>query len=462
MHTRYDELLKEVGWGNSRKITEQVCLDVLVKWRGDDENGQDQLDEILREVVVISDSDSDESDGEVEESDNSSPRRDHLPPAAQASQAQPVIPGLSRENFGMTNTYPTGFEARTEPVSAQSAPQPASGRRRKKQSGFKRYQQAWDDAVERSRGETAQLSLHQGSTAGHGPQHVYADNPPSMSGLPGPTPMYNGFVALRAQAASAPYSPADSRRPHAQVTPAPYGQSQPSFEPARQSPAEPRLQDMLVRSIEPTSPNSFQPPAFVRSLPPRTPLSPVRRSIQYPPAPHEGDTRARPFYVGNNRPAESIGERMHEEPTPYGRSPFPVERSLLPSTLPVDNRGPQATYGTPAPAQRVAVGVGRPGGSSNPILMEDRGGFYERVHTQPPSAAHNATGRWHQDESHVPARVVTWEEGSRYMREAQNDRDIEIIPVPEPRDRQEWPPNSSAYGQPYHYRPTGPPGGPEA
>ncbi|KAL6855400.1 hypothetical protein ACO1O0_006545 [Amphichorda felina] len=63
-HTRYDELLKETSWQNARKVVEALCLDILVKWRGDEETGRDQLDEILREVVVISDSDSEESDEE--------------------------------------------------------------------------------------------------------------------------------------------------------------------------------------------------------------------------------------------------------------------------------------------------------------------------------------------------------------------------------------------------------------
>jgi hypothetical protein len=33
---------------NARKAVEPVCLDVLVKWRGDEETGRDQMDEIIR------------------------------------------------------------------------------------------------------------------------------------------------------------------------------------------------------------------------------------------------------------------------------------------------------------------------------------------------------------------------------------------------------------------------------
>ncbi|KAK0723161.1 hypothetical protein B0T26DRAFT_252890 [Lasiosphaeria miniovina] len=66
-HTRYDELLKQTTWVNSRRAVEQLCLDFLLKWRGDEESGRDQLDEILREVIVISDSESDSDDDDDDE-----------------------------------------------------------------------------------------------------------------------------------------------------------------------------------------------------------------------------------------------------------------------------------------------------------------------------------------------------------------------------------------------------------
>ncbi|TVY84399.1 hypothetical protein LSUE1_G001838 [Lachnellula suecica] len=69
-HTRYDELLKETSWMNARKAVEQVCLDVLVKWRGDEETGRDQIDEYVREVVIIPDSDN-EGEGNSSEEDDS-------------------------------------------------------------------------------------------------------------------------------------------------------------------------------------------------------------------------------------------------------------------------------------------------------------------------------------------------------------------------------------------------------
>ena len=69
-HTRYDQLLQETSWENARKAVESLCLDVLAKWRGDEETGRDQLDEILREVIVISDSDSESDSYSDSESDD--------------------------------------------------------------------------------------------------------------------------------------------------------------------------------------------------------------------------------------------------------------------------------------------------------------------------------------------------------------------------------------------------------
>ncbi|KAM0583706.1 hypothetical protein ACHAQF_002585 [Verticillium nonalfalfae] len=60
-HTRYDELLRETTWSNARRATEALCLDILVKWRGDDESGRDQLDEIMREIVVVTDDEGDDA-----------------------------------------------------------------------------------------------------------------------------------------------------------------------------------------------------------------------------------------------------------------------------------------------------------------------------------------------------------------------------------------------------------------
>ena len=48
-HTRYDKLLHETDYLNARRVVEPLCLDFIMKWRGDEETGRDQLDELLRD-----------------------------------------------------------------------------------------------------------------------------------------------------------------------------------------------------------------------------------------------------------------------------------------------------------------------------------------------------------------------------------------------------------------------------
>ena len=48
-----------MGWAAARKKVQQACLDLLVQWRGDDED-DGKLEDILREVIVISDDEEDE------------------------------------------------------------------------------------------------------------------------------------------------------------------------------------------------------------------------------------------------------------------------------------------------------------------------------------------------------------------------------------------------------------------
>ncbi|KAK3321193.1 hypothetical protein B0T19DRAFT_403762 [Cercophora scortea] len=160
-HTRYDQLLRETSYVFARKAVETLCLDILVKWRGDEENGRDDLNEILREVVVISDSDSeDEEDEDDEDADQSSdvssmhalsddgmdkqlpPSRQALPPASQA---------VTSPN-GRSHRGPGG------PHTIQKVKKTARKERRppnKAHRGFSRYQavreQAWHQAVERQR-----------------------------------------------------------------------------------------------------------------------------------------------------------------------------------------------------------------------------------------------------------------------------------------------------------------------
>lgn len=102
-HTRYDLLLRETSWENARRVVEPVCLDILVKWRGDEETGRDQLDEVLREIVVIDDSDDEGSDAESEDDGEQESAEDS---ANTGDAMEGVVPTITREVVGKSIADP--------------------------------------------------------------------------------------------------------------------------------------------------------------------------------------------------------------------------------------------------------------------------------------------------------------------------------------------------------------------
>lgn len=165
VHTRYDQILREVEWKVARKAVEKQCLDILVKWRGDEETGRDQLGDILREVVVISDAD-DDSDSEESEDDESSDSDSVLEvsAAAQVSSVPEVVDESPTQNAPVNPRRRKG-KARARPNrisktlwTGHSKKNSASG---KDKRGFNRYEaaqareatrnQRWEEALNRSR-----------------------------------------------------------------------------------------------------------------------------------------------------------------------------------------------------------------------------------------------------------------------------------------------------------------------
>jgi hypothetical protein len=66
VYTRYDKLLREVGYREARAQVEHPTLRKLVEWRGDDDNtsgdNKHGLEEVMREVIVLSDAEDSEDD----------------------------------------------------------------------------------------------------------------------------------------------------------------------------------------------------------------------------------------------------------------------------------------------------------------------------------------------------------------------------------------------------------------
>jgi hypothetical protein len=132
-------LLRETSWMNARKVVEPVCLDVLVKWRGDEETGRDQMDEILREVVVITDSEySDDSSDETETSEDETEDEGNITSASSGAASQ------SNSRNQLPSARPSAQDVDLEsPVKFSHGHYKGN---EKAQRGFKRYQAAWDEA----------------------------------------------------------------------------------------------------------------------------------------------------------------------------------------------------------------------------------------------------------------------------------------------------------------------------
>jgi hypothetical protein len=137
---------------NARKVVEPVCLDVLVKWRGDEETGRDQMDEIIREVVVITDSEDEDDSSDDEDSSEEgevTSASSTEPPSQPTSRNQerllePIQQARPLIAFAPTATEDENLEGA---ISSRTRAKPQKDKRA--QRGFKRYQAAWEEALHR-------------------------------------------------------------------------------------------------------------------------------------------------------------------------------------------------------------------------------------------------------------------------------------------------------------------------
>ncbi|KFY81639.1 hypothetical protein V500_11235 [Pseudogymnoascus sp. VKM F-4518 (FW-2643)] len=154
-HTRYDQLLHETDYLNARRVVEPLCLDFIMKWRGDEETGRDQLDELLREVVVIPDSDEESEEVEESASDDdevqflrevvhAAPRRQGTNPPRQGNRFHVDDP---RRNMEQPSQGDEG-NAYSEIATRTRSKKARGWKDKQARRGFKRYQ-AWEDAQKR-------------------------------------------------------------------------------------------------------------------------------------------------------------------------------------------------------------------------------------------------------------------------------------------------------------------------
>ncbi|QPG97519.1 hypothetical protein C2857_006445 [Epichloe festucae Fl1] len=478
-HTRYDELLKEAGWQMARKAVEELCLDIIVKWRGDEETGRDQLDEILREVVIISDSEGDESDAEttddssVEDSGSStsvmviSEQSKPVPPTAAIERGQQpgIATGPVRALVQVRGKYPMSSVDRGPKTS------------RKDQRGFKRYR-AWQDAIIRNREPNAQRPAFLTRDIGeYDPLHPEIQKESHVGGQHDPIAYNDGRPthATGYQVSTSLRTGCSPSLPRRMGTPPPVvphaaesqsfgnGLNPPAYEHQTNglsssrlmSPITHRLLDMLVPSIEPASPETMKP-AFVRAVPPRLhdTVDPLHSRSQEPflhtSSSQSTDTFRENIAHSGSRRVISDQSPQRLQPGsfvnegPFYVAPVRAEGSSLQSSgrpsspWQIGGRSYDQKGFVYAPrADRIVVNASRPGTLSNPILMEDRGGFYERISLAPESirlVQGDEPGLTTIQQEPFTAtqtyRVVSSKEGSRILRESQGRPGVEFVSLP--------------------------------
>lgn len=345
-YTTYDELLKDIPWSEARRVIQPACLDVIVKWRGDEENGRDELDEILREVVIISDSEDDESD--VDSSDGSS------------------VVEIGSSNVA-SSAYPR--PSRTAHRPTQSGVDSDSRGRR----GFDRYRRAWEDAVRRNDDrQEADRPVREG--AGNAPR--------PLQEVRGKTPAPNGYVPRAIQAcgrAISPFSEAYNEpvvevecRVHEHVW-----RNSCSHEPWLR--LDSAYQETVFRSVETDSGPQYSAWGSTArpDVRPRQERDVHRQhhGEQYCLSVTASSSSSRPMH-GYAHAASFPVSSGHHHGDPSGWAP-PVF-STSSHHHPVRSMQASAPVAQP-PAERIVMNTARPGSRWNPIVMEDRGGFYERI-----------------------------------------------------------------------------------
>ncbi|EZF22159.1 hypothetical protein H112_04917 [Trichophyton rubrum D6] len=160
IYTSYDRLLKMTSFQEARASVEEPTLAKLVLWRGDDENGTTVLEDVFREVIVISDDEDDERDGEEQAAElplpPPPPRPHHEIPresmelvSRNTTERQvPLNYGTPRDSHFATRSF-APQNSRQNPSSPSvitiDTPSQHSERRTNDHRGFRRYE-AWDRA----------------------------------------------------------------------------------------------------------------------------------------------------------------------------------------------------------------------------------------------------------------------------------------------------------------------------
>lgn len=201
-YTKYDTLLRQLPYNEARHTVEKPTLAKLIEWRGDENDksadSKNAVDEAVREVVVLSDEES--SDSELEEGQVL--ENEHLKVEPVRKQAQPVISAehrpLDPAEASSGEEAPTGYRYVTR-SSRKQIPLPMQSEyiTRQQQSRYALWDQVRHEYQSNLHTRVSNPSLNhtlvepQSSSRATFPQReiVYERMPPAQYVADGPEPV---------------------------------------------------------------------------------------------------------------------------------------------------------------------------------------------------------------------------------------------------------------------------------
>lgn len=353
IYTNYDRLLKATSFHEARATVEQPTLAKLVEWRGDDENGKTVLEDVFREVIVISDDDDSDVEGEP------------LPLHGRDTSVEVISSNAVVEELQMrpvNHGNPTPREPQVEHLDDEIAsgfrfiPKPPK-KTKIDRRGFSRYQ-AWDRALNRYRnrinGTNHQFPSY--SAGEHLPENLGLGREPSSCRTidtahlsVAPKDAFPNQRAVKSNLSQPQINPVAAHR----VSPAPWLCSRhPQRTPHRDNLAVLTLDESYDLHPLAELPNkrrggAIAQPNMARPFPlERADISePARYSLQHP------DVSSGPVFVSGPREVlERIGDNPRPPPWPPGHSHsrrMDEQDHVLPSIespLPVEIKRPNSGH----------------------------------------------------------------------------------------------------------------------
>lgn len=172
VYTEYDQLLKKTSFQEARRKVEDSTLERLVQWRGEDDNGMPELEDVFREVIIISD-DEDEDDEGSHSSYSSDFEVINRDPSVEILSSNVITDRLEAAGEKDANLVTTPLEnAGTGEFTGrynivQRVPAQKPNKSKIDRRGFNRYQ-AWDRAMGRFREKQSTQGRKHGPFINHG------------------------------------------------------------------------------------------------------------------------------------------------------------------------------------------------------------------------------------------------------------------------------------------------------